>query len=198
MNINNNFVKTKWSIDQENSEVGFIVSHLMIGNVKGSFKTFDARIYTMDKDFRTAEICFWISTRSITTNNVIRDRHLKSADFFNVESNQLITFTSSTIVTSDSVCNHELWGELTMMGITRSIKLDVQFDAVLNEPSGNERIGFIVTGKINRKEWGLSWNKSTDSGELVIDDEVAIRCEVELTKTGKKESSKQLERSFNE
>jgi polyisoprenoid-binding protein YceI len=115
-----------------------------------------------------------------------------------VEHNQLITFTSSSIITSDSVCNHELWGELTMMGITRSIKLDVQFDAVLNEPSGNERIGFIVTGKISRKEWGLTWNKSAESGELVIGDEVAIMCEVELTKTGKKESSRQLERSLNE
>jgi polyisoprenoid-binding protein YceI len=198
MNITNNFVKTKWSVDQENSEVGFSVSHLLTGNVKGSFRTFDARIYTMDKDFRTAEICFWISTRSITTNNVKRDRHLKSIDFFNVENNQLITFTSGTIITSDSVCNHELWGELTMMGITRSIKLDVQFDAVLNEPSGNERIGFIVTGKINRKEWGLTWNKSTESGELVIGDEVEIKCEVELTKTGKKESFKQPERSFSE
>ena len=194
----NDFMKTKWSIDQENSEVGFSVSHLMIGDVKGSFKTFDARIYTMDKDFRTAEICFWIATRSITTNNVKRDRHLKSGDFFNVGYNQLITFTSSTIVTSDSVCNHELWGELTMMGITHSIKLDVQFDAVLNEPSGNERIGFIVTGKINRKDWGLTWNKPTESGELVIGDEVAIRCEVELTKTGKKEPSKQLATSFDE
>jgi len=185
-------VKTIWSLDQENCDIGFSVQQLMISHVKGSFKTFDARIYTIGKNFKTAEIDFWIETSSITTNDVNRDKHLKSVDFFNVKKYKQIRFNSSLILKSGSARNYELWGELTMMGITKILRLDLQFTGCLNDRWGNERVGFNVTGIINRTEWGLTWNKSTESGDLLVSDEVSISCEVELTKVGKRELAMQF------
>lgn len=179
--------KTKWFIDQENCDIGFSVKQLMISHVRGSFKTFDARIYTIGKDFKTAEIDFWIDTSSITTNDINSDKHLKSVDFFNVKKYKQIRFNSSVILKSGSDGNYELWGELTMLGVTRIIRFDLQFIGTLNDRWGNGRVGFNVTGIINRTDWGLTWNKFTESGGLLLSDEVAISCEVELTKVGKRE-----------
>lgn len=192
MEIIEGIAKTKWSIDQENCDIGFSVRQFKIAQVKGSFKTFDARIYTIGKDFKTAEIDFWIDTTSITTNDINRDKHLKSVDFFNVKKHKQIRFISTDILKSGSVRNHELWGELTMIGVTQPIKLNLQFTGALNDRMGNERVGFNVTGIINRNDWGLTWNKSTESGGLMVSDEVAISCEVELTKVVKRELAMQF------
>jgi len=187
--------RTKWSIDQAHSEIGFKVRHLMIAHIKGAFKTFDASICTIANDFRTAEVDLWIDAASLTTGDAKRDKHLKSRDFFDVKNHKQLTFTSSTIVKSDADGNHELWGELTMMGITQNIKLNVQFGGMLNDPWGNERAGFTVTGVIKRSDWGLTWNATTESGVLMVSDEVSISCEVELTKIDQKCLTMQLEPS---
>lgn len=176
--------KTKWSIDQSHSEIEFKVKHLMIAHIKGSFKKFDASIYTNGKDFSTAEIDLWIDASSINTGDKKRDEHLKSADFFDVKNHKQITFTSSTIGKSDSDNNHELWGELTIKGITKNVKLNVQFGGIVNDPWGNERAGFTVNGKINRSDWELVWNTSLESGSKMVSDEVTISCEVELMNVG--------------
>jgi polyisoprenoid-binding protein YceI len=193
MKSNEVAARTKWSIDQAHSEIGFKVKHLMIAHVKGAFKKFDASICTIANDFRTSEVDLWIDTTSLTTGDVVRDRHLKSRDFFDVKNHKQITFTSSTIVKSDADGNHELWGELTMMGITQNIKLNVQFGGLLNDPWGNERAGFTVSGVINRSDWGLTWNAPTESGGLMVSDEVEISCELELTKIGQKYLTMQVE-----
>src|SRR6185369_7961722 len=119
--------QTKWSLDQAHSEISFKVRHLMISNVKGSFKTFDANVYTTDKDFRTAEVDLWIDASSITTGDEKRDEHLKSADFLDVKNHKQITFRSSTIAQFSASGRTELWGELTIVGITHNIKLEVEF-----------------------------------------------------------------------
>jgi len=181
MESNEETTKTRWLIDQENSEISFNVRHLMITHVKGEFKTFNARIITTGNNFGTAEINFWADTSSITTNNVKRDWHLKSSDFFDIKNHRQIRFTSSHIGRSAFNGDHDLWGDLTMMGVTRSIKLSVHFGGILNDHWGYERAAFTVTGKINRSDWGLTWNTLSESGGLVISDEVAILCEVELT-----------------
>ena len=173
--------ETKWSIDQSHSEIAFKVRHLMIAHAKGSFKVFDASIYTNGKDFTTAEIDLWIDSSSITTGDEKRDVHLKSVDFFDVETHKQITFTSSTIGKANKDGVHELWGELTMLGITKNIKLDVEFGGIVKDPWGNEKAGFTVTGKINRSDWGLVWNAPIETGGLLVSDEVNISCEVELT-----------------
>ena len=173
--------ETKWSIDQAHSEIAFKVRHLMISHVKGAFKTFDASIYTTAKDFATAEIDLWIDASSITTGDKKRDEHLKSADFFDVQNHKQITFTSSTIGKPGPEDKRELWGELTIKGITKNVKLEVQFGGMLNDPWGNEKAGFTVTGKINRSDWGLTWNATLEAGGLMVSDEVIISCEMELT-----------------
>ena len=185
--------QTKWSIDQAHSEMSFKVRHLMIAHVKGIFKTFDASIYTTSKDFTTAEIDLWIDASSINTGDEKRDEHLKGADFFDVKNHKQITFTSSTIEKSDAENSHELWGELTIKGITKQIKLDVQFGGVIMDPWGNEKAGFTVTGKINRSDWELTWNTPIQTGGLMVSDEVIISCEVELTKVIQNELVMELE-----
>jgi polyisoprenoid-binding protein YceI len=176
--------KTKWSVDQAHTEIEFKVRHLMIAHVKGAFKTFDASIYTDGKDFTTAEIDLWIDPSSINTGDEKRDEHLKSVDFFDIQNHKQITFTSSTMGKPDSDGNSELWGELTMVGITKNVKLNVKFGGIAKDPWGNEKSGFTVTGKINRSDWGLSWNASLETGGLLVSDEVTISCEVELINVG--------------
>lgn len=185
--------ETKWSIDLAHSEIAFKVRHLMIAHAKGSFKIFDASIYTHGKDFTTAEIDLWIDTSSITTGDEKRDVHLKSSDFFDAVAHKQITFTSSTIGKANGEGVHELWGELTMLGITKNIKLDVEFGGIAKDPWGNEKAGFSVTGKINRSDWGLVWNTPIETGGLLVSDEVSISCEVELTKVSPSTLAMELE-----
>jgi len=178
---------TKWSIDVAHSEIGFKIKHLMIANVRGSFKDFDASIYTTGNDFTTAQIDLWIDASTITTNDSKRDEHLKSADFFDAAIHKQITFTSSTIEKADKEGNHELWGELTIRGIKKNVKLNILFGGILHDPWGNEKAGFTVTGKINRSDWGLTWNTAIETGGFMVSDEVIISCEIELTNLGQKD-----------
>jgi polyisoprenoid-binding protein YceI len=189
--------QTKWSVDQSHSEIDFKVRHLMISHVKGSFKTFDANIYTTGKDFTTAEIDLWIDAASITTGEEKRDEHLRNADFFDVENHKQITFTSGNIEKADMGADHELWGELTIRGITKKIKLNVAFGGIINDPWGKERAGFTVTGKIKRSDWELTWNAAMETGGLMVSDEISISCEVQLINAGQKELTMELESADN-
>jgi polyisoprenoid-binding protein YceI len=185
--------QTKWSIDETHSEIEFKVRHLMISHVKGNFKKFDANIYTTDKDFTTSEIDVWIDSSSINTGDLKRDEHLKSAEFFDAENYKQITFTSSTIGKANADGIHELWGELTMVGITKNIKLDVKFGGIVKDLYGNEKAGFTITGKLNRSDWGLVWNSTMEMGGVVVSDEIGISCEIQLTNLGKKDLTMELE-----
>lgn len=188
--------QTKWSIDQAHSEITFRVRHLMIANVRGSFKTFDASIYTTDKDFLTVEIDLWIDVDSISTGNELRDNHLKSADFLNAAVHKQISFTSSTIG-KEIDGKHDLWGEFTMNGITKNLKLQVEFGGMLEDPWGKEKAGFNITGKFNRNDWGLVWNSKMEAGGIMVSDEVHISCELELVNVGEKDLTMILETSPN-
>lgn len=185
--------KTKWSIDQAHSEITFTVKHLMISRVRGSFKEFDASIYTNAKDFTTLDIDLWIDTTSINTGDEKRDAHLKSADFFDAENYKQITFVSSSVGNVDADGNYELWGELTMKGITRNVKLNAFLGGMVNDPFGNEKVGFTVSGKIERKDWGLSWNAPMEKGGILVGEDVMISCEVELTNLGQTDLTMKLE-----
>jgi polyisoprenoid-binding protein YceI len=185
--------KTKWSIDQAHSEITFSVKHLMISRVRGSFKKFDASIYTNAKDFSTVEVDLWIDASSIDTGEEKRDAHLKSADFFDVAKHKQITFIASSIGKADKDGNHELWGELTMKGITRNVKLNAQFNGIVNDPLGNEKAGFSVSGKIDRTDWDLNWNAAMETGGIMVSDDVMISCEVELTNSGQTDLTMKLE-----
>jgi polyisoprenoid-binding protein YceI len=185
--------KSKWSLDQAHSEIAFNVKHLMISHVKGEFKIFDASIYTIAKDFTTVEIDLWIDASSISTGDEKRDEHLKSADFFDVQHHKQITFTSGKVEKSEKDGNHELWGELTIKGVTKNVMLNVHFGGIITDPWGNEKAGFAVTGKINRNDWGLKWNAPLETGGLLVSEDVTILCEIELTNLGEKELKMELE-----
>lgn len=174
--------KTKWDFDPVHTEIAFKVKHLMITNVKGIFTEYSASIYTTGEDFSTAEIDFWMNPASLETNTEQRNAHLKSADFFDIEHHKEITFTSNTIEKVDGDGSYELWGDLTIKGITKKIKLDVEFGGVVKDPWGGERAGFTINGKVNRKDWGLNWNTVLEAGGVLVGDTVNIACEVELVK----------------
>jgi polyisoprenoid-binding protein YceI len=174
--------RTKWVIDPFHSEIAFKVKHLMITNVRGQFKEFEASIYTIENDFMTAEIDFWINPASVDTGNTDRDKHLKGPDFFDVDQFKEINFAGNTYEKVDNDGSYEMWGELTIKGITKKIKLQVEFGGVIIDPWGDEKAGFSINGKIDRKDWGLVWNGTLGSGGLLLSDDVWISCEVELKK----------------
>ena len=184
--------QTKWSLDQAHSEIAFKVRHMMISHVRGSFKIFDASIYTYGKDFTTAEIDLWIDAASITTGDEDRDKHLKGKEFFDVENHLQITFISSTIGKAEADDNQVLWGELTILGIKQNIKLNVEFGGIVKDPFGNERAGFSISGHIKRSDWGLTWNTTMETGGFMVSDEVGISCEIELINVGNKELAMDL------
>jgi polyisoprenoid-binding protein YceI len=179
--------QTKWSIDPTHSDISFKIGHLMISNVKGSFKVFDASIYTVGDDFTTADIDVWIEARSISTGDAKRDEHLTGPDFFDVNQFQQIKFNSSAIGPADPDGNHVLWGELIIKGISNDIKLNVVFGGIATDPYGKEKAGFTITGKLRRKDYGLNWNTPLETGGILISDDVLISCEIELINLGQKD-----------
>ena len=187
--------QTRWSIDQSHCEIAFKVRHLMIAQVKGTFKIFDASIYTNSTDFLTTEVDLWIDPASISTGDSKRDEHLKSPEFFDVDKHKQITFTSSTIGKPGPDGIQELWGELTIIGITKNVKLNVLFGGMVKDPWGNEKAGFTISGKINRSDWGLVWNANIETGGVMVADEVMISCEIELINKGQEDMTMRLEQS---
>jgi polyisoprenoid-binding protein YceI len=170
----------KWVIDPTHSEVQFKVKHLMITTVTGSFDKFEASIETDNEDFSKAKISFSADTASVLTGNADRDTHLKSADFFDVEKFPKITFVATKYESVDNDGSYELFGDLTIHGVTKKVELGVEFGGVVKDPWGNTKAGFTISGKINRKDFGLVWNAPTEAGGLLVSEEVKIACEIQL------------------
>jgi polyisoprenoid-binding protein YceI len=165
---------TKWKIDPAHSEIQFKVRHLMVTNVTGYFKKFDLTVETENDDFNTADI------DSIETNSEQRDAHLKSDDFFSAEKFPQLTFVSNDYKgTGDEAI---LNGDLTIRDVTKPIKLNVEYGGSVVDPYGQSKAGFTVTGKISRKEFGLTWGAVTEAGQVVVSDDIRILCEVQLVK----------------
>lgn len=170
---------TKWAIDPTHSEITFKVKHLMISNVKGEFRTFQANID--GEDFTNSTISANIDASSISTNNNDRDTHLKSPDFFEVEKYPEITFVSTSLKKIDDN-EYELVGNLTMKGTTKEIKLNTEFGGFMKDPYGNEKAGFSINGKLNRKDFGLNWNAALEAGGVMVGNEIKINAEVQFVK----------------
>jgi polyisoprenoid-binding protein YceI len=173
--------KTKWLLDPMHSELQFKIKHLMISNVSGAFKNFHAEVETEEEDFSTAEINLVAEMDSISTNNEQRDAHLRTSDFFEVEKYPELKFKSTKIEKAGSDI-FALHGELTLKGVTKPAKLNVEFNGTTKDPWGGERAGFVVTGKINRADWGVSFNKALETGGVMLGDEIKINSEIELVK----------------
>jgi len=172
---------TKWSIDPMHSEILFKVKHLLISTVTGSFKSFQGDVTTESEDFDNAEIQFSIDVSSIDTNQEMRDGHLKSADFFDAGNYPHINF-QSTRFTKVKDDHYHILGNLTMKGITKEIEIDAELGGIANDGQGNTKAGFEVTGKIHRSEFGLTWNKLTDTGGLALGDEIKLIGNIQLVK----------------
>lgn len=173
--------KTKWVIDPTHSELYFKVKHLMITNVKGDFNSFNVSAETDGVDFSTASLNVNIQADSISTNNSDRDKHLKSADFFDVENHKELTFKGTNLIKVDDE-NYKLTGDLTIKGLSNPVTLDVEFGGINKDPWGNEKAGFSISGKINRKDWGLNWNAALETGGVLVSDDVKLAGEVQLVK----------------
>ncbi|MFS4430859.1 YceI family protein [Chryseobacterium sp. S90] len=166
---------TKWILDLTHSEITFKVKHMMISNVKGSFRTFTAEIESEDEFFANAKTTATIQTDSVFTNNTDRDNHLKSAEFFNAEAHPTITFESQAL-------NNSIVGNLTVNGVTKPITLDVDFGGINVDPWGNTKAGFSFEGKISRKDFGLNWNAALEAGGVMVSDDVKIAGELQFVK----------------
>ena len=172
---------TKWVIDPTHSEIGFKIKHLMITNVSGKFEAFEAEVQTEGDDFTTAQIEAKISTASINTNNLQRDEHLRNSDFFEVDQHPEILFSSTKVEKVDEE-NFVVYGNLSLKGIVKPVKLNVEYSGATKDPWGNQKAGFVISGKINRSDFGLNFNAALETGGLVLGEEVKINSEVQLVK----------------
>lgn len=173
---------TKWVSDPSHSEVGFKVKHLMVTNVSGSFNTFSVTAETTGDDFSNATVDFSADATSISTNSEQRDEHLKSADFFDATNFPHITFKATGFEKKGGDEAFELTGDLSIKGVTKSVKLNVEYGGVVKDPWGNIKAGFTVTGKINRKDFGLNWNAMLETGGVMVSEDVRINSEIQLIK----------------
>ncbi len=162
-----------WNVDASHSEVGFIARHLMVSKVRGQFKNFSA-VVSIAQPFENSTVEATVQLASVDTNAADRDTHLKSADFFDVENNPAMTFTST------KVTNSSLEGDLTIKGVTKPVTFDLDFGGISADPWGGTRAGFEATTEINRKDFGLSWNVAIESGGVLVGEKVKIALDVEL------------------
>ena len=175
-----------WQIDPDHSNLGFKVKHLMVSNVKGSFEKHSGTVEINDKDITKSRVEVTIDTSSINTNVQKRDEHLRSADFFDVAKYPVMTFVSKK-VTKAGKDKLKVTGDLTLHGVTREVTLDVEGPTKESkDPWGNFRRGATATTKINRKDFGLNWNKALETGGVLVGEEVAITLEIEMVKSEQK------------
>ena len=173
--------QTTWTIDNTHSSVGFSVSHLVISEVEGSFKDFNASVMSHSEDFEGSEVKFNAKVASIDTDNEQRDGHLKSEDFFDAEKHPELSFNGKVIKNGKK---YILKGQLTMRGTTRDVTFNVKYNGTVKDPYCNIKSGFKITGEINRKDYGLKWGALTEAGGAVVGDEVTINCNIQLQKQG--------------
>jgi polyisoprenoid-binding protein YceI len=172
---------TKWAVDPTHSEIGFKVKHLMFTNVSGKFTSFDASVTTEGDDFDTAVFEFSADVDSINTNNTDRDNHLKTGDFFDAEQFPKLTF-KSTSFEKESEGEYTLTGDMTLHGVTKPVTLNVEFGGLQKDPWGNIKSGFSATGKINREDFGLTYNAALEAGGVMLGKEVKLDIELQFVK----------------
>jgi polyisoprenoid-binding protein YceI len=157
----------------------------MFSHVTGQFNKFSGSVETEDDDFESAKIHFTADIDSVSTNNEQRDAHLKNGDFFDVESHPKLNFESTRLEKINEE-EYKLYGILTMRGISKNIVLNVEVGGITKDPWGNTRAGFSVTGKINRQDFGVSFGAVTETGGLLLDNEVKVYANVQFVKQQEK------------
>lgn len=162
-----------YNVDASHSNVGFKVKHLMISNVTGKFDKFNGSFEFDEKAGKVTSVDGTVEVASINTDNEKRDGHLKSADFFDAGKYPTITFKV------DKVEDEKAYGKFTMRGVTKDVVFDIENTATVTDPWGNKRVGVEISGKVNRKDYGVNWNKALEAGGVVVDENVKIIVELE-------------------
>jgi len=173
--------KATWALDPSHSEIQFKVKHLMISSVTGQFKTFNGTVETDGEDISTARIKFTAEIDSVSTNNEQRDAHLRNTDFFDAENYPQLIFESEKLEKKGEE-NYKLYGTLTMRGVSKKVILDTEYGGTTKDPWGNTRAGFTVTGSINRKDFGVSFGMVSETGGMLLGDDVKINASVQFVK----------------
>lgn len=169
----------KWALDATHSEVHFKVRHLVVSNVTGQFKSFNATVETEGSDITTAKVHFTADVNSISTNNEQRDGHLKTGDFFDAENHPQLIFEGAGLekVSGEDYLMH---GTLTMRGVSKPLTLHVEFGGTILDPWGHNRAGFSISGKVNRKEFGVSFSMVSETGSILLGEDVSFSANVEF------------------
>lgn len=172
--------QTEWTIDTGHARVGFSVSHMVVSEVDGEFKSFSGKALLDEKDLTKSQVEFSIDTASIDTENEDRDKHLRSSDFFDAQKFPKISFKSTKITKAGK--GYKLKGELAMHGVTKEVILDASVSEPVTNPWGKLVRGVKISGKLNREDFGITWNKALDKGGLAVGNDVAINVKLELNK----------------
>lgn len=170
---------TKWVLDQTHSELQFKVKHMMVSTVTGSFSKFNGTVETSGNDITTAKVHFTADVSSISTNNEQRDQHLRSGDFFDTDNHPQITF-DSTRVEKNGEDSYKVFGTLSMRGVSKEVSFLVDHGGIMQDPWGNTRTGFSVSGKVNRRDFGVSFSLISDTGNILLSDEVVFLANVQF------------------
>jgi polyisoprenoid-binding protein YceI len=181
---NNSEVAVKnaaWSVDTTHTKMQFSARHMVISEVTGHFNNFDIKVDNASDDFTEADIEVSIDVNSIETGNKDRENHLKSADFFDAEKFDKITFKSTSIKKIDDE-KYKLIGDFTIRDITKPIELDVTYGGTIKDPYGKTRAGFRVEGTVNRFDYNLKWNALMETGGAIVGKNIKLSCDVELVK----------------
>jgi polyisoprenoid-binding protein YceI len=176
------FAADTYTIDKTHSDVTFQIRHF-VSKVRGSFTDFEGTIQVDQARPEASSVVFTIKAASIDTNNDGRNKHLNSADFFDTEKFPEISFTSTKIAPAGKD-RYDVTGNFTMHGVTKQITLPVTFTGTARDPRGGERAGFELATTINRKDYGVNWNKALDSGGFMLSDDVAVTISLETIKKG--------------
>jgi polyisoprenoid-binding protein YceI len=171
-----------WTIDAAHSSATFGIRHMMVATVRGQFNAMSGAVEVVGNDPTTAKVNVTIDAASIDTRDAKRDEHLKSADFFDIAKFPTLTFVSKKVERA-AEGKLRMVGDLTIHGVTREVAFDVQGPSPeVKDPWGNTRVGLVATTSINRKEFGLTWNKALEAGGVLVGEDVAITIDVALVK----------------
>jgi polyisoprenoid-binding protein YceI len=174
-------VGTRWEIDPLHSEILFRIKHLVISTVTGSFQKFQGSMVAKSNEFEDSSIDLTIDVNSISTGQEQRDAHLLNSDFFEAESWPTIRFESTSFTKTETGI-YKLTGKLTMKGITKEVELTAEYGGTEKDHYGNTKIGFEISGVINRKDFGLTFNSLTETGGLALGENVKLTGNVQLAK----------------
>jgi len=174
-------ISSSWNIDTTHSGVNFSIRHMVVSKVRGRFTKYSGSVQLDEDDLTRSTVQATIEASSVDTGTAQRDEHLRSADFFDVANFPELRFESQRIEKL-SEDRYRLVGDLTIRGVTRGVALDVEYGGRAKDPWGNERIGFIARGELDRKDFGLGWNQLLEAGGVLVGDRVDIELEVQAVK----------------